>query len=56
MSPQKDQEFLSDGICRGYPERFLTRLQGLKVIGRTSSFYFKGRNVEPPEIGPVAWP
>jgi TolB-like protein/Tfp pilus assembly protein PilF len=50
MSPQKDQEYLSDGIAEEILN-VLTRLQGLKVIGRTSSFYFKGKNVEPSEIG-----
>jgi adenylate cyclase len=50
MSPQKDQEYLSDGVAEEILN-VLTRVGGLKVIGRTSSFYFKGKNVEPAEIG-----
>jgi TolB-like protein/Flp pilus assembly protein TadD len=29
----------------------LARLEGLKVIGRASSFFFKGKDVEPSEVG-----
>jgi len=50
MSPEKDQEYLGDGIA----EDIITTLSGikdLKVIGRTSSFQFKGRNVDLKEIG-----
>jgi TolB-like protein len=50
MSPGKDQEYLSDGIA----EEILTtlyRVEGLRVAGRTSSFYFKGRNARLAEIG-----
>ena len=49
LSPNHDQEYFSDGIS----EEILTALsgvKGLRVPGRTSSFYFKGRNVEPGEI------
>jgi len=43
LSPSKDQEYFSDGIA----EEILTALaqvDGLRVAGRTSSFYFKGKN------------
>jgi serine/threonine-protein kinase len=42
LSPQKDQEYLADGVA----EEILTalsRVDGLRVPGRISSFYFKGR-------------
>jgi serine/threonine protein kinase/TolB-like protein/Flp pilus assembly protein TadD len=50
MSPQKDQEYLSDGLAEEILN-VLTRVEGLRVVGRTSSFYYKGKNVEPAEIG-----
>ena len=50
MSPQKDQEYLSDGLAEEILN-VLTRIEGLRVVGRTSSFYYKGKNVEPAEIG-----
>jgi TolB-like protein/Flp pilus assembly protein TadD len=43
MSPNKDQEYFADGLA----EELLNLLAGipeLRVIGRTSSFQFKGRN------------
>jgi TolB-like protein len=50
MSPQKDQEYLSDGVAEEILN-VLTRVEGLKVVGRTSSFFFKGKNVVSSEIG-----
>jgi TolB-like protein/Tfp pilus assembly protein PilF len=50
MSPQKDQEYLSDGLAEEILN-VLTRIEGLRVVGRTASFYYKGKNVEPAEIG-----
>ena len=50
LSPQKDQEYFSDGIS----EELLTmlaRVRELKVTARTSSFSFKGKDIEVPEIG-----
>lgn len=50
MSPEKDQ----DWFCEGVAERILNNLSSisnLKVPGRTSSFLFKGSNVNIPEIG-----
>jgi TolB-like protein/Flp pilus assembly protein TadD len=50
MSPGKDQEYLADGLAEEILN-VLGRVDGLKVIGRTSSFFFKGKTVEPGEIG-----
>ena len=50
LSPEKDQEYFSDGLA----EELLNRLaenQGLRVIARTSSFQFKGKNEDPRVIG-----
>lgn len=42
MSAKKDQEYFSDGLSEELIE-LLGRTPGLRVIPRTSSFYFKGR-------------
>ena len=42
LSELKDQEYFSDGLSEQLIES-LGRTQGLRVIARTSSFYFKGR-------------
>ncbi len=50
MSPKKDQAYLGDGLA----EDIITALSGnknLKVIGRTSSFQFKGKQVDLREVG-----
>jgi len=50
MSEKKDQEYFADGLS----EEILNLLAGipnLKVIGRTSSFQFKGRNDDLRSIG-----
>jgi len=50
MSPQKDQEYFSDGLT----EELITSLShiaGLRVAARTSSFQFKGRNTDVREVG-----
>jgi TolB-like protein len=44
LSEKKDQEYFSDGLSEQLIE-LLTQMQGLKVIARTSSFYFKGKQV-----------
>lgn len=49
MSPQKDQEYLSDGIAEELLN-VLAQVPELKVIARTSSFAFKGERVEIAEI------
>ena len=50
MSPNKDHEYFSDGISEELLN-MLTRVQDLKVISRTSSFSYKGKNVTATEIG-----
>jgi TolB-like protein len=50
MSPQKDQEYLSDGIAEEILNA-LAQIEGLRVIGRTSSFFFKGKNEDLRIIG-----
>jgi eukaryotic-like serine/threonine-protein kinase len=50
LSPQKDQEYFSDGLT----EELITTLSqvpGLRVAARTSSFQFKGRSPDVHEIG-----
>jgi TolB-like protein/Flp pilus assembly protein TadD len=43
MSERKDQEYFSDGLSDELIER-LGQTPGLRVIARTSSFYFKGKS------------
>ncbi len=43
LSPDKDQEYFADGIAEELLNS-LTRISELEVRGRTSSFYFKGKN------------
>jgi len=43
LSPDKEQEYFSDGIAEDILNA-LAQIQGLHVAGRTSSFYFKGKN------------
>jgi len=50
MSPNKDQEYFSDGITEELLNQ-LTKLRGLHVAGRTSSFYFKGKSEDLRIIG-----
>jgi serine/threonine-protein kinase len=50
LSPARDQEYLSDGIAEEILNA-LARLPGLKVAGRTSSFYFRGRNDSARRVG-----
>jgi eukaryotic-like serine/threonine-protein kinase len=50
LSPQKDQEYFSDGLT----EELITALSqvpGLRVAARTSSFQFKGQSTDLHEIG-----
>lgn len=44
MSPDRDQEYFSDGISEELLN-LLTRVPDLKVIARTSSFSYKGKDV-----------
>ena len=49
MSPQKDQEYFSDGISEELLN-LLAKIPELKVISRTSSFSYKGKNTTATEI------
>ena len=46
MSRQGDQEYLADGLAEELLIR-LSRLKGLRVTGRTSSFFFKNKDDSP---------
>ena len=50
MSQAKDQEYFSDGLSEEILN-LLAQIRDLKVIGRTSSFAFKGRNEDLRTIG-----
>ncbi|MDJ0760420.1 MAG: winged helix-turn-helix domain-containing protein [Woeseiaceae bacterium] len=50
MSEAGDQEYFADGITEELINQ-LVKLDGLRVTGRTSSFYFKGRNEDLRSIG-----
>jgi TolB-like protein/Flp pilus assembly protein TadD len=45
MSPEKDQEYFSDGLAEELLN-VLAKIEGLRVAARTSSFSFKGTNVD----------
>jgi TolB-like protein/Flp pilus assembly protein TadD len=49
MSEKKDQEYFSDGLSEELID-LLVKTQGLDVIARTSSFYFKGKQATIGEI------
>ncbi len=50
MSASEENEYFSDGITEEIING-LAKLDGLKVTSRTSSFFFKGRNMPIPDIG-----
>ncbi len=50
LSPDHDQEYFSDGLAEELLNQ-LAKVPGLKVIGRTSSFAFKGKNEDLITIG-----
>ncbi len=50
MSSDPEQEYFSDGLSEEILN-LLAKINGLKVIGRTSSFAFKGKNEDLREIG-----
>ena len=50
MSEDRANEYFSDGISEELLN-LLTKVPQLQVAARTSSFSFKGRQVEIPEIG-----
>ena len=49
MSENRDQEYFSDGLSEELIAQ-LTRVKGLRVPARTSSFYFKGKQTTIAEI------
>ena len=50
LSPQKDQEYFSDGIAEEILNS-LAHVQGLHVAGRTSAFSFKGKSEDLRAVG-----
>jgi serine/threonine protein kinase/Tfp pilus assembly protein PilF len=50
LSPEKDQEYFSDGLAEEMLNS-LAKTQGLRVAARTSSFQFKGKNEDLRMIG-----
>ncbi|MGO9038432.1 MAG: TIR domain-containing protein [Steroidobacteraceae bacterium] len=50
MSEKKDQEYFGDGMAEEILD-LLAKIPGLTVIGRTSSFQFKGKNEDLRTIG-----
>ena len=50
MSPQKDHEYLSDGLAEEIINS-ISIIKDLKVIGRTSSFQYKGKGFDVNSIG-----
>jgi TolB-like protein/Flp pilus assembly protein TadD len=50
MSEKKDQEYFADGMAEEVLDR-LAKVPGLKVVGRASSFQFKGKSADPASIG-----
>jgi len=50
MSNDPDQEYFSDGMAEEILNS-ISHLKNLKVAGRTSSFQFKGKNIDLREVG-----
>jgi len=50
MSPDQDQEYFSDGIAEEIISA-LTQVPGLRVVGRSSSFSFKGKREDLRSVG-----
>ncbi|HVO46539.1 MAG TPA: winged helix-turn-helix domain-containing protein [Steroidobacteraceae bacterium] len=49
LSDQKDQQYLADGLAEEIIDR-LSQMSNLRVLARTSSFYFRDKQVTVPEI------
>ena len=49
MSPEKDQEYMSDGIAEELLN-LLARVPKLRVISRSSAFAFKGKDIDIPTV------
>src|SRR5262249_55819697 len=50
ISPTKDQEYFSDGLSEQLIHD-LAKVSGLRVVGRSSAFQFKGKNEDIREVG-----
>ncbi len=50
LSPERDQEYFADGMSEEILNA-LAQVRDLKVAGRTSSFYFKGKNQDLRAVG-----
>ncbi len=50
LSPQRDQEYFSDGLSEEILNA-LARIDGLRVPSRTSCFFFKGKSARLADIG-----
>ncbi len=50
LSPKRDQEYFSDGLTEEIINA-LTRLEGLRVVARTSAFQFKGKALDIRSVG-----
>lgn len=50
MSSDKENEYFCDGITEEIINA-LAKIDGLRVTSRTSSFYFKGKNIPISNIG-----
>src|SRR4051812_295747 len=50
LSPNHDQESFSDGMAEEILNA-LAHIRGLRVVGRSSSFFYKGKNVSLKQIG-----
>jgi TolB-like protein/DNA-binding winged helix-turn-helix (wHTH) protein/Flp pilus assembly protein TadD len=50
MSPAKDQEYFSDGLSEQLIND-LAKVSGLKVVGRSSAFQFRGKNEDLRDVG-----
>jgi TolB-like protein/DNA-binding winged helix-turn-helix (wHTH) protein len=50
MSTTKDQEYFSDGFAEQLIND-LAKVSGLKVVGRSSSFQFRGKNADLRDVG-----
>src|SRR2546426_12192764 len=49
LSPEKDQEYFTDGLAEELLN-VLSKIRTLRVASRTSAFHFKGKNVDIPTI------
>jgi TolB-like protein len=50
LSEKKDQEYFANGIAEEVLDR-LAKVPGLRVVGRASSFQFKGKSADPASVG-----